>query len=282
MNWMDGFNRVVNTIEDHLEEELDYQALADILGYSAYHFQRLFMMVAGISVAEYVRCRRLSRAAAELQGTDAKVVDVALKYGYSSPNSFVRAFKAMHGVAPSKAKEDGVMLKAFAPLAFTLNVSGAVSMDYRVTTLDPFRVVGRKLSTTMENGESYRTVPAMWQDFAQNGGPAALLPLMDAPPFGILGVSDYNPDLSQSEFDYYIGVSSTAPLPDGMGELWVPTCTWAVFPFINNDSAEAIQQFQQRVVMEWLPASGYQFAKAPDVELYNEDGSMEIWLPVTQ
>lgn len=100
MNWLEGFNRVVDYIEQHLEEETDYQAMADILGYSTYHFQRLFMMVAGTSAAEYVRCRRLAKAAAELLSGNSKVLDIAMKYQYSSAGSFNRAFKAMHGMAP--------------------------------------------------------------------------------------------------------------------------------------------------------------------------------------
>ena len=118
MNWMDGFNRVVEYREQHWEEEMDYQAMADILGYSPYHFQRLFMMVAGLSLSEYIRSRRLSKAAAELLEPGSKVPDVALKYGYSSPNSFNLAFKDMHGVPPGDGKRTGVTIKAFPPLPF--------------------------------------------------------------------------------------------------------------------------------------------------------------------
>lgn len=279
MNWMGGFNKVINYIEEHLHEELDYGVMASFLGYSTYHFQRLFMMIAGVSLADYIRCRRLSVAALELMDGDSKVLDIALKYGYSSPTSFQRAFKSMHGVSPVDVKQSGVTIKAYPPLSFELTIKGAETMDYRIVQMDSFRIVGQKIHTTMENGECYNQIPALWGELVQTGGPGCILSMMDTGPMGLLGVSDYNPDLQDSEFDYYIAVSSRKPIPDGMAELVVPAATWAIFPCRNEDPG-AIQKLQKRIVMDWLPSSGYEFAKVPDVELYHEDGSMEIWLPV--
>ncbi len=279
MNWFDGFNRVIGYIEEHLEAETDYQAMADIMGYSVYHFQRLFMMVAGTSVAEYIRCRRLSKAAAELLEGDDKILDIAMKYQYSSAGSFNRAFKAMHGMAPGDVRKGGATIKAYPPLSFEVTIKGAQTMDYRIIQMEAFRIVGRKLSTTIENGESYGRIPAFWGEMMQQGGPGPILGLMDSAPMGLLGVSDYNPDLDSSRFDYYIAVSSSKTAPDDMAVKEIPAASWAVFP-CKEKAPDKMQEFQKQIVMDWLPASGYEFAKAPDIEVYDESGIAEMWLPI--
>ncbi len=278
MNLMDGFNRVSDYIEQNLEEKIDYADIAAVFGYSVYHVQRLFAMVVNTPLAEYIRNRRLSRAAVELQGGDKKVIDIALKYGYSSPNSFNHAFRAFHGVSPSDVKKGGVAVKAYPAFSFELAMKGAQTMDYRIEPREAFRVVGRKLTTTMAGRECYTAIPAFWADVLQHGKQGPVLALMNQEPFGLLGISDYSPDFSTGEFNYYIACATDAEAPAGMAEFTVPACTWAVFP-CPGDGA---QNIEERIVMEWLPTSGYQFGKAPDIERYSEKGVEEVWLPVTQ
>ena len=277
MNWFDGFNKVIDYIETNLDGQVNYDEIAGILGYSSYHCQRLFLMIAGISLADYIRSRRLSKAAEDLIG-GAKVIDVAVKYGYSSSNSFNRAFQAMHGMAPSNVKKDIVTVKAFPPLTFTLKVSGAQEMNYRIEKKEAFRIVGKKTSTTMLNGKGYEVVPAMWQELMVTG-PQAILALLNQEPYGLLGVSAYKPDLPDSEFDYFIAVSSRNEVPEGMYELEIPSCTWAIFS-CKNDGPESIKKMQEKMVMDWLPSSGFEFGHAPDIELYDDKGNAELWLPV--
>lgn len=279
MNWLDGFNKVITYMEDHLEEEIDYETLADILGYSVYHFQRLFMMISGVSVAEYIRSRRLSQAAFELLNDNSKVIDVAFKYGYSSPTSFNRAFKAMHGVPPKDIKKGDSLLKAYPPLSFELTMKGASTLDYRIVKTETFTVVGEKLATTMENGICYKALPSFWEEIKKSGKIPQILALMNTPPFGLLGVSDYNPDFSESEFNYLIAVSTDKEPPKEFSRLVIPATTWAAFPH-KLEASEKVQNFQHKIVTEWLPTSGYEFTKGPDLEVYNEDGSMETWIPI--
>lgn len=279
MNLLDGFNKVIDYIEQNLECEIDYEKVAAVFGYSVYHVQRLFAMVSGTPLAEYVRHRRLSKAAAELQGGNDKVIDVAVKYGYSSPNSFNRAFKAFHGIAPGDVKKGGVSIKAYPPLFFEIAVKGAQAMNYRIEQKKAFRIVGIKMSTTMANGECYQAAPAFWSNLMKDGGQNKIIALLNQEPAGLLGVSNYSPDFSTGEFDYYIACATDKPVPDGMAEFIVPASTWAVFP-CQEMGADAIQKLEQRIVMEWLPTSGYQFAKAPDVEIYSEIGMEAMWIPV--
>lgn len=280
-NWFDSLNEIVRYIENNLDEEISYDTLGKMMGYSTYHLQRLFLMVAGVSLSEYIRCRRLSKAAQELISQNSKITDLAYKYGYSSPTSFNRAFKAFHGVTPKELKKESVLIKAYPPLTFELSIKGASSLDYRIVHTDAFKIVGKKLPTTMENGASYTELPAFWQQIQQSGDIPNILAFMNEQPFGLLGVSDYNPNLSKSEFDYYIAAATTMPTPEGYDELIIPAATWAAFPH-RMASPEEMQKFQHQIIMDWLPSSGYQFAFGPDLEVYAQDNTLETWIPVIE
>jgi AraC family transcriptional regulator len=276
---MEGFNRTVDYIERHLEDAINYDEIAAIFGYSVYHVQRLFAMVAGTPLAEYIRNRRLSKAAADLLGGQQKVIDIALKYAYSSSTSFHHAFKAFHGISPSDVKKDGATIKAYPPLAFDFTIRGAQAMPYRIEQKAAFRIVGAYLQTTLTDGACYQAVPTFWGEFMQKGGAAQVLPLMNQAPAGLLGVCHYAPDFGTGDMDYYIGCASDLPVPEGMTAFTIPACTWAIFP-LSHCKTDSVQQMERRIVMEGLPTSGYQFANAPDIEVYSEKGIEEIWLPI--
>ncbi len=132
MELVERMNESIKYIEEHLNDEIDYQTLGRIACCSAYHYQRMFTSMAGITLSEYIRRRRMSRAAVDLQSCGEKIVDVALKYGYSPPTAFKRAFQAFHGVAPSSVKNAGVSVKSFSHIVFTFAVKGASEMNYRI------------------------------------------------------------------------------------------------------------------------------------------------------
>ncbi len=115
MEWIERLNDAISYIEEHLTDKIDYEQLGHIACCSSYHFQRMFAYMAGIPLSEYIRRRRMSLAAVDLQGGDLKIIDVAGKYGYNSPTSFNRAFQSVHGIAPSAVKNEGVSIKSFPP-----------------------------------------------------------------------------------------------------------------------------------------------------------------------
>ena len=116
MNWIIGMQKAIDYIEEHLTETIDYETLAAQSFSSSYHFQRVFSILCGFTIGEYIRNRRLSLAGQELASSDAKVIDVALKYGYESPDGFARAFQRFHGILPSEARAKGGNLKSFSRL----------------------------------------------------------------------------------------------------------------------------------------------------------------------
>lgn len=234
--------------------------------------------MAGVTLAEYIRRRKMSLAAVDLQGKNEKIMDVAAKYGYSSPTAFNRAFQSIHGIAPSAVKEDGAAVKSFPPITFSIAVKGAEEMNYRIETKEAFRIVGVSAPLRKELEQNFTVVPQMWQEAAGNGTIEKLAGMMDAPPAGLLGVSACH---DAEQWKYWIAVSSTKDCGE-FEEYTVPACTWAIFP--GSGANLSIQNLEQRIITEWLPTSGYEYANAPDIEVYlnadPQNAQYEVWIPV--
>lgn len=293
MEWITRLNATIGYIEEHLAEEIDYQQLGKLACCSSYHYQRMFGYMAGMPLSEYIRRRRMSRAAVDLQNKDAKIIDIAAKYGYDSPTAFNRAFQSVHGFAPSQAKEPGKVLKSFPPISFQITIKGAVQMDYRIETKEAFRIVGISAPLEADIEKNFETVPALWGRAAQDGTIPKLCEKMNGNPMGVLGVSTcsdttvtqrYTGTKQDAEtWRYYIAVASSAPA-DGFEEYIVPAFTWAIFS--GQGSGLSIQELERRIVTEWLPTSGYEYAAGPDIEVYldpnPENTTYEVWIPVTK
>lgn len=279
MDWIENFNNAIRYIEDHLTGEIDYEQLGKIACCSSYHFQRMFAYMADVPLSEYIRRRRMSLAAVDLL-QDERVLDVALKYGYNSPTAFNRAFQSVHGIAPSSIKNDGVSIKSFPPLVFKMTVKGAEEMNYRIETKESFRIVGVSSPLGHELEQNFEVVPAMWSKAVADGTLPKLASLMDAQPMGLLGVCATNDD---SPWKYFIAVASTKS-DDSLEEYTVPAATWAIFP--GRGTNRSIQELEQRIFTEWLPTSGYEYADAPDIEVYlnpdPENACFEVWVPVVK
>ena len=280
MEWIERLNHAIDYIEEHLTKEIEYEQLGRIACCSAYHFQRMFTYMAGVPLSEYIRRRKMSLAAVDLQGGDAKIIDVAAKYGYSSPTAFNRAFQSVHGIAPSAVKSEGVSVKSFPPLVFKITVKGVEEMIYRIETKDAFRVIGVSQPLHRELEKNFAVVPTMWQTAATDGTVQKLAALMDAEPMGLLGVSACG---EEEDWKYFIAVSSTKPAGE-FEEYTVPAAPWAVFA--GEGTNLSIQDLEQRIVTEWLPTSGYEYGNAPDIEVYlnpdPQNAKFEVWIPVVK
>ncbi|MBA4699507.1 MAG: AraC family transcriptional regulator [Ruminococcus sp.] len=282
MEWIERLNKAIIYIEEHLTKEIDYEELGKIACCSAYHFQRMFAYMANVPLSEYIRRRKMSLAAVDLQGGDEKIIDIAQKYGYNSPTAFNRAFQTVHGIAPSLVKGGGVAVKSFPPLMFKIMVKGVEELNYRIEKKEAFRIVGVSQPLHKEVEENFMIVPQMWQDAAVNGTIQKLAGMMDSPVMGVLGVSVCN---DEEQWKYFIAVSSSAPVDEGLEEYIVPAFTWAIFPG-EGACPQAIQELERRIVAEWLPTSGYEYDNGPDIEVYlNPDpqqAEFEVWIPVTK
>ena len=282
MEWINRLNSAIGYIEEHLTEEIDYEQLAQIACCSAYHFQRMFAYMANMPLSEYIRRRRMSLAAVDLQSGEERVIDVALKYGYNSPTAFNRAFQTVHGIAPSAVKKDGVSVKSYPPISFKIIIQGVQEMNYRIEKKDAFRIVGVSAPLEKDIEKNFAVVPQMWQRVAVDGTVNRLVGMMNTDVKGVLGVSACG---SEDEWKYYIAVASDMHAEEGMEEYTVPAFTWAVFSG-EGVCPQAIQELEQRIVTEWLPTSGYEYDNGPDVELYispdPQNAKFEVWIPVVK
>lgn len=280
MEWVQGMNEAVNYIEEHILEEPDLNVLGKLAGCSAHHFQRIFTYIGGITLAEYLRKRRMSLAAVDLKNENAKVIDVALKYGYGSPTAFSRAFQMIHGISPSQVRDGGASLKSFPPLVFQMTVRGTQEMNYRIEKTDAIRVVGKKIPLRPTLKENFQITPKFWADCAKDGTIERLAGMMDTPIYGLMGLSTCN---EKDEWEYYVAVASTKTTNE-YEELVVPSSTWAVF--YEEGPVIKMQELETRIVTEWLPTSGYEYANAPEIELYlnpdPDNTKYEIWLPIVR
>lgn len=206
MEWIEKWNQALAYLEEHLTEEADYEKLGKLACCSPYHFQRMFTYLAGIPLSEYIRRRRMSLAAVELQSGECKIVDVALKYGYQSPTAFNRAFQSVHGIAPSLVKSEGVEVKSFPPITFQMAVKGVQALNYRIEKKEAFRITGLATRLTNSIEENFLAVPSLWQEAVAAGVMPRLLGMMDSEPKGILGVSTCN---EKEQWQYWIAVAST-------------------------------------------------------------------------
>ncbi len=280
MDWIERLNSAVNYMEEHLKEEIDLDQVAKIACCSTYHFQRMFSYMADVTLSEYIRRRRMTLAAVDLQDCEEKIIDIALKYGYNSPTAFNRAFQSVHGIAPSSSRTDGVTIKAFPPISFKIIIKGDAEMNYRIEKKDAFRIIGKAEPLHQEIEKNFEIVPQMWQKTAMDGSLAKLSTMMDSSPMGVLGVSVCN---EQEQWRYFIAVANQNTSTSEFEEYMVPAATWAIF-YGEGTMPDSIQELEKKIVTEWLPTSGYEYANAPDLEVYltpdPQNAKFEVWIPV--
>ena len=267
-NWTTDIQRAVDFMEAHLLEPIDIEAVAAQAHASPFHFQRIFHVLCGMTVGEYIRNRRLSLAAQELAATDTKVIDVALKYGYDSPDSFTRAFTRFHGISPSQARHSGASLRAFAPVHIVLTLKGGSTMEYRITEKPPFTVVG--FTRRFSGDTSYQEIPAFWQEHMQSGSAVR----------GMYGVCL---DSDGKHFDYMIAddYAPAQDIPEGCETRVIPGGLWAIFP-CRGPLPKALQDVNTRIWSEWAPSlKEYKLGGNFNLEVYTDDMEYnEIWVPV--
>ncbi|MBQ7887977.1 MAG: AraC family transcriptional regulator [Clostridia bacterium] len=275
-DWTQGMQDALAYIEEHLTDEMNIRAIAAKAYLSPYYFQRIFHALCGVSVAEYVRNRRMALAGEELLSSNARVIDVALKYGYDSPDSFARAFQRFHGVTPSAAQKGGASLRAYAPVRIKLTLEGGSMLEYRIETKPQFTIIG--LSRMFSSETSYQDIPQYWLE---------LMKREDAPVCGAFGVC-LDEDKGDGQFKYMIAdlYQPWKEIPDECEVCVIPGATWVVFP-CRGPLPDTLQSVNTRIWSEWLPACrSYRMAMNMNIEVYAppaerpEDTYSEIWVPV--
>jgi AraC family transcriptional regulator len=281
-------NLAMRYIEANLEGEIDFQKVSQLAGCSEYHFRRMFSFLSGMSLSEYIRRRRLSQAAMELSQSNVKVIDLAVQYGYDSPDSFSRAFQALHGLTPTEARTEGVFLKAVPPMTFQLTVQGGNEMDYRIIEKEAFYIVGLKKRVSLVYNGVNPEIAAMWQSLTEDDI-KDLKQRSNVEPTGLVsGSLNFTEGRAEgTELDHVIGVAANNANSGKWEALAVPASTWAVFT-ARGKFPDALQNIWGRIYSEWFPMSGYEVSQGPEI-LWNESKDTtlpnyhsEIWIPVVK
>ncbi|MFD7170028.1 AraC family transcriptional regulator [Streptomyces violascens] len=278
-------NQAMDHIEDRLDGDIDVGELARIAMTSEYHFRRLFSALAGMPLSEYVRRRRLTVAGAEVLAGQRTLLDVAVRYGYTSGEAFARAFRAVHGVGPGEARRTGAALRSQPRMSFRLVVEGSTSMRYRVVEKEAFHLVGRKARVPLVH-EGVN--PAIAEFIRSIGQETALRihRLSDQEPEGIVSAcDDLDPSRAEgTELDYWHAVLTQAAPPEDLDSLLVPAGTWAVFEN-TGPFPEALQHLWRDVFTEWFPSNPYQSRPGPEIlrTRPSETGDVTdavLWIPI--
>lgn len=290
MNWIQGIQRAIDYLEENITEEIDYEEVARQAYSSSFHFQKVFGILCGFSLGDYIRMRRLSLAGEELSKGNAKIIDIAMKYGYDTPESFSRAFTRFHGIAPSEAKHGG-KVKIFTPLSVKLTLTGGSKMDYRIEKRDAFQVVcKRKKVGKPQSANATQDITTMWQEYGADGTMGRLIACMPKNPVmkGLLGIC-FSDQLQAEHFPYGIGVEYDGrKIDEDLEVVEIPAHTYAVFTS-KGKMPDAFIETYHRIVTEFFPQSTqYEYAEGIEFEVYpsedttNPNYHCEIWIAVNE
>ena len=287
MDWITGISKAIDYIEEHITEPTDYARAAKEACSSPFNFQRVFALLCGYTLGDYVRMRRLTLAGEELLSTDAKVIDVALKYGYDSPESFSRAFTRFHGVSPSAVRK-GAAIRSFSRICVKLILTGGSIMEYRIEKKQEAKIICRRREFT-KPGDDYtnREIPEFWNECGRDGSIQKLCGyIKDSAQFkGLLGVC-FSTEMTDSGFPYGIGAEYYGESdPQDFEIVEIPAYTYAVFT-VRGRMPDAFRETYRKICTEFFPQSGYEYGNGVEIEVYpsadvqNPDYTCEIWIAV--
>ena len=282
MRWMECIGEAINYIEENITQELTIESIAKKALISPFYFQKGFAMLCGFTVSEYIRCRRLALAGSELIATDEKLIDIAIKYGYDSPDSFTKSFTRFHGATPTAVRKNGAMIKSFAPLKIKFALEGGYSMDYKIVEKDAFTVIG--MSRVFQYENAMEDVPKLWTEFLNAGKGNNIC--------GMYGIN-IDESMSGNKFEYLIADNYNAAMdiPEGYVTKVIPKFTWAVFT-CKGAMPQSMQDVNKKIFSEWLPnCKDYEIAAGCCIEMYNDPADYpkgtqdenylsEMWIPV--
>ena len=285
MDWLERMNAAMDYIEENLAGNIELDKAAKLACCSVYHFQRLFTLITNIPVMEYVRRRRMSLAAVDLQRKGNKVLDISLKYGYESHSAFTRAFSQIHGVPPMSARGKGVILKSYPRIYFHLTVKGDMAMDYKIERKKGFSIFGK--SRKFKHDEVYAKIPEFWNGSTTDGTAERILTEAGKKLPSIYGPDIYGSDdmllfaanLGHDDNGMRYMICQIKPygdVSDDFEVIDIPELDWIVFttkPVTIEAATAAVQDLWKRLGAEWFSQNPeFEYANAPSMELYYHAG----------
>lgn len=284
MGWIESIREAISYIEENLTDDLKVEEIAKHACLSPFYFQKGFAMLCGFTIGEYIRNRRLSLAGDEILNTKKKILDIALTYGYDSPDSFTKAFTRFHGVTPTAVRKEGATIKSYAPLKVEVSLKGGYIVDYKIVEKEAFTVMGISKKFSYEN--AVEEIPKFWKKFFGDGKNEFVC--------GMYGIN-MDEEMEGNAFEYMIAdtYEEGKNVPDGFIKREIPKYTWAIFPCVGP-SSKVMPEINQKIFKEWLPNNkDYEIAAGYNIEMYTDAAEYsngiddekyysEIWIPVKQ
>jgi len=281
MNWSEAISKVLEYIENNLTSEITIDDISKHAYISSIYLQKGFSILCGISIGEYIKNRRLTVAGYELINTDNKIIDIALKYGYDSPDSFTKAFTRFHGSTPSKVRRGG-KIREFAPLKINLIIKGGYTMEYKLEEKEAFRVIGLKRSLKYETAST--EIPKIWTTFFRKNPFSKIKPKYAV---------NFDSDMGSDTFDYMIcdDYNEDIKVSKDFDIIEIPKFTWVIFSCVGPANIK-MPETNEKIFKEWLPNSTeYKIAAGYNIEMYSnpndykngindENYYSEIWIPI--
>ena len=297
MDWITGIQNAINYIEDHITEPIDYEQVARESFSSSFHFQRVFSILCGYTLGEYIRYRRLTLAGMELASGKEKVIDIAGKYGYDSPDSFAKAFQKFHGMTPSQARGNGAMLKSFSRLYIKITLEGGNMMQYRIEEKPEMLLTGYK--------RRFTGTPNDKQDQDHNFACESRLQqyILEGMCREHEMVYQVLTNFDTDGYDFYYAYQFPKWALEAFEDIPKEVASW--FEHLTIPAGQylvcqtekcmfptaLVDGLRKRIVTDWLPSSGYELRNAPEIGVIHwpfEDGNEEVnnshycelWLPI--
>lgn len=280
-------------MEEHIYENINYADVAKSVHMSSYNFHRTFSFIVGMTANEYIRNRRLTLAARELQTTDISVIDAAYKYGYESPESFSKAFSRFHGSTPKQAKQKGTKIHLFNPLVIKITLEGGSIMDYRIEHRGRQRFIAlvKAFSNEIINDDNDHSIPDFWTECWDKNLVDPMKMLHTEGERDLFGLCSPAKD-NETHFNYGIGVmidddtdmEKVEYLTKNGYSIWeTEPADYAVFKCIGSDG-DCLGETWSKFYKEFVPQTGYTQTDDTDYEIYFEKGEngvfCELWVPV--
>lgn len=287
MDWIKGLQRTIDYMEEYITEPADYKKIAAQMNVSVFYFQRIFTIICGLTPGEYIRNRRLALAGSELISTDSKVIDIALKYGYDTPEGFSRAFTRFHGITPNAVKKGIMLIKSFPPLSVSISLKGGKAMNYRIIEKKAFKVLEKVEVHKIITDENKYEIFDFWDRAKADGTVQTLVESLAEGEKNLIGICYGDSKNDSSTFEYSIAAkcADDCIVPKGYRINEIPAGTWAVFE-CTGAMPTAIQEMWNRIVTEFFPASDYEPTCEMDIEDYPDGDTTSdnyrsyIWVAV--
>ncbi len=291
MNNIELIEHVLDYIDGHLSEDITFDTLATIFGYSSFHFNRIFSSITGMSITDYLKKRRLTRACLELTGSNANISDICYACGFNSIQTFNRLFKDAYGMPPSKLRKEQVSVEYMSVKSIIsgyknrIRIKGEYAMEPKILEKDGFFLVGVKKHTR----DGFQVIGEAWEELKARIGE-----ITNRVNQGVsYGYEDYSADFSADPLQFYymasVEVDGDAPVPAGMEKKSVPKSTYAVFTLTGNNVLDEIGNAFRYIYDIWLPGSKYCMSDevCADFEYYDEQwdcrsslSKIDIYIPI--